>query len=414
MSEPFFDRDGVTIYRGDSLGVLRSLPDESVQSCVTSPPYWGLRDYGVQGQLGLECRPDCLGWASGSTCSECYVCRLTTVLREVRRVLRRDGTLWLNLGDSYAGYWGARYAHKPFGADRTPDAGTPPNKPSLDFRRTALKPKDLLGMPWRVALALQAQGWYLRSDVIWAKPNPMPESARDRPTCAHEYLFLLSKSARYFFDSEAIKEACVSGPSDRKKMREGRERIGGKHKSLDNSRCKASRHSQIGRKRAVGSPRGRNRRSVWTIPTQPYAGAHFAVFPPALITPCLLAGTSAMGCCAACGAPYRRLVRRTRRSTRPGRDTKVAGHCGSVAGHRDPGRHVTETQTDGWEPACGCGVGRPPEPCVVLDPFLGSGTTAAVAQRLGCRAIGIELNAEYCQLAADRFRQRNLLAATYA
>jgi DNA modification methylase len=408
MAEPFFHADGITIFHGDCRDVLRALPEASVHTCVTSPPYWGLRDYGVERQLGLEPVPDCLGWATGVPCGRCYVCRLTAVFHEVHRVLRRDGTLWLNLGDTYAGYWGAKYAHKPFGKDRRANASTPPNKPSLEFKSSRIKPKDLIGIPWRVALSLQADGWYLRSEIIWSKPNGMPESACDRPTCSHEHLFLLSKSRRYYFDQEAIKEQCASGPSDIKKMRQGMDRIGGKHKHLDDALSKANQGSQIGRRRAVGSPCGRNKRSVWTVSTKSYSGAHFAVFPPELITPCILAGTSEAGCCSACGTPYRRVVERNRVATRPGRDTKTEGREAAEMGNRDPRRHATQTHTLGWEPVCDCGAGTS-VPCAVLDPFLGSGTAAAVAQRLGCRCIGIELNAAYCRLATDRFQQRSLL-----
>jgi DNA modification methylase len=205
----------VTIYCGDCREVLRLLPAGSVHTCVTSPPYWALRDYGVAGQLGLERIPDCLGWATGAPCGECYVCRLVAAFREVHRVLRDDGTLWLNMGDTYAGYWGKKYAHKPFGDDRTPDSSTPPSKPSLDFRDSLIKPKDLIGIPWRVALALQVDGWYLRSDVIWSKRNPMPESVTDRPTRAHEYVFLLTKSRQYFYDADAVKEPLAKSNSQR-------------------------------------------------------------------------------------------------------------------------------------------------------------------------------------------------------
>jgi DNA modification methylase len=400
----------VTIYCGDCRDVLLQLPAGSVHTCVTSPPYWGLRDYGVDGQLGLEPVPDCLGWAGGDRCGECFVCHLVSVFAEVRRALRDDGTLWLILGDTYAGYWGKKYAPRPFGEDRTPDASTPPNKPSPDFRHWRVKPKNLMGIPWRVALALQADGWFLRSEIIWSKPNPMPESVRDRPTCSHERLFLLSKSPRYHFDQEAIREPCVSGPSDIRKMQLKRARMGGKHKHLDDPLSKANCRTQIGQRRAVGSPNGRNRRSVWTVSTKPYSGAHFAVFPPELITPCILAGTSEAGCCASCGAPYRRIFERHRVATRPGRETKTEGRGTAEIGNRDPRRHVTQTRTLYWEPACTCDAGDP-VPCTVLDPFLGSGTTAAVAERLGCRCIGIELNEAYCRLAVDRFRQGSFLTS---
>ena len=406
MLEPFFQRDGVTIYNGDCHDVLRTLPAGCVHTVVTSPPYYGLRDYGVAGQLGLEKLPDCLGWATGNPCGDCYVCGLTNVFREVRRVLRDDGTLWLNIGDTYAGYWGDNYAHKPFGPDRTPDASTPPNKPSLDFRHSSIKPKDMLGIPWRVAFSLQADGYFLRASVIWAKPNGMPESVLDRPTKSHEYVLLLSKSDKYFYDAEAIKEPLAKPNGQRTTQHYDTSKRGprdGGNKGLD----------ALANRMRSGEHTTRNKRSVWTIPTRSYAGAHFAVFPPDLIQPCLLAGTSAEGCCAECGTPHRRVIEKERIATRPGRKTKIEGRSGKAIGNRDPKRHVTTTRTTGWEPGCRCRQNKPPVPCVVLDPFLGSGTTAAVAQQLGCRAIGIELNEEYCRLAAGRFRQRDLFAAAY-
>ena len=257
------------ILQGDCREVLPTLPAESVQCCVTSPPYWGLRDYGCDGQLGLEATP------------EEYVANMVAVFRDVRRVLRPDGVLWLNLGDSYAGagktgggkqgqldrhaagVLAAEYAPKP----RAPDG---------------LKEKDLVGIPWRVAFALQADGWWLRSDVIWHKPNPMPESVRDRPTKSHEYVFLLSKGERYFYDADAIAEPATHA---------------GKAFAFSTP-AKAAR--AVGRE-ATGNERqgappvivsdNRNARSVWTIPTRPFPEAHFAVFPPDLARRCILSGS---------------------------------------------------------------------------------------------------------------------------
>ena len=240
---------------------MKLLPDASAQTCVTSPPYFGLRDYGVDGQIGLEPTPDE------------FVASLVTVFREVRRVLRDDGTLWLNLGDSYA---------RTGGTDRkvpeTARVGSTRNTMTQMGDRTSkapsgLKDKDLIGVPWRVAFALQADGWYLRQDIIWHKPNPMPESVRDRCTKAHEYIFLLSKSPRYYFDSEAIKEPASAPPK----------KCGPKN---DASRNDSGRTGIV-----RGDGETRNRRSVWTVSTKPFGEAHFATFPPALIEPCILAGS---------------------------------------------------------------------------------------------------------------------------
>ena len=251
---------------GDCIEGIRTLPDQSVHTCVTSPPYFGLRDYGMAGQIGLEDTPDA------------FVARLVDVFREVRRVLRDDGTLWVNLGDSYAGYHGNKNALMPTSATNGWTNGT--NENSRGDKRPqdiGLKQKDLLGIPWRVAFALQADGWYLRQDIIWHKPNPMPESVTDRCTKAHEYVFLLSKSARYFFDAEAIKEA-ASGPA--------------KPAGRKND---ASRNDSATTGTVRGDGENRNRRSVWTVATKPYAGAHFATFPPDLIEPCILAGSPVGG-----------------------------------------------------------------------------------------------------------------------
>lgn len=316
-----YDDGQVTFLLGDVRDVLREMPAESVNMCVTSPPYWGLRDYGTDGQLGLERTP------------EEYVAKMVDVFREVRRVLRSDATLWLNIGDSYAANRSYQVTdNKHIDVGNTHGARVP----------DGLKPKDLVGIPWMLAFALRADGWYLRQDIIWAKPNPMPESVRDRCTKAHEYLFLLSKSERYYYDADAIREPATG---ERWGTTVGVGRIDGPSYS---GAPKTYRSGNKERKPATerGAPHdgvdgsvpwegdSRNKRSVWNIATAPYTEAHFATFPPALVEPCILAG------------------------------------C--------------------------------PEGGTVLDPFIGSGTTALVARRLGRRAIGIDLNAEYLDMAVRR------------
>lgn len=254
---------GFQVLLGDCVQSMRGLPDGSVNTCVTSPPYFGLRDYGHDGQIGLEQTPDE------------FVAKLVEVFREVRRVLRDDGTLWLNLGDSYAAQGGAQVqGTKQAKGSQEGAWGGETRKPPV-----GIKAKDLIGIPWRVAFALQADGWYLRQDIIWHKPNPMPESVRDRCTKSHEYLFMLSKSPRYYFDSEAMKE-----PADPKNHRDSRGIRRTAPGSTDHSGFKNGRHYET-----------RNRRSVWAVTTKPYKGAHFATFPPDLIEPCILAGCPAGG-----------------------------------------------------------------------------------------------------------------------
>lgn len=253
---------------GDAIEKLSTLPAKSVHTCVTSPPYWGLRDYGVAGQLGLEKSPDE------------YVAAMVAVFSQVRRVLRDDGTLWLNLGDSYnAGREGGHPGGKK-GISRTTIG---PQRCGVNS--PGLKPKNLVGIPWRVAFALQADGWYLRSDIIWHKPNPMPESVTDRPTKAHEYLFLFAKSERYFYDGDAVKEPLSEASAGRYKYSFG----GPKVIAL----VEANKHGVGRRTGVVGMrdiPKGRNRRTVWTVKTRSFKGAHFATFPQDLIEPCIKAG----------------------------------------------------------------------------------------------------------------------------
>jgi len=515
-----------TILNGDVIACLRSLPDACVQCVVTSPPYWGLRDYGVEGQIGLEPTP------------EEHVEKMVEVFREVKRVLRDDGTLWLNYGDCYAG--------STTGADRPPepghtheDSGRVKTGQENKHRRpdAGLKPKDLVGMSWRIAFALQQPyyvgkirsekdriwlaamveaegclfihkrkagqnngqgykrksdtygvglevastdraiverckditdmgsichqspsqngrrkqtiyrwnlrsnacrdiilelypyfvakkqearlllfcppsgsdaekaheslkaihqggpatidfpepakelaalwepGWYLRSDVIWSKCNPMPESVTDRPTKSHEYVFLFAKSKKYYYDAEAVRE---------------------KHESL----------KDLGRSQTdYCNPAGRNRRTVWEIPTQPTPEAHFATFPEALVEPCIKAGTSARGACPECGAPWRRVVERER-SDVPRCNSKSAGRRDCNYGDSDSttlrARKIVVRGGD-WQPSCTCGT-EETVPCIVLDPFGGSGTVAKVARDLGRSSILIEINPEYVQIAKKRLR----------
>ena len=253
------------IYNGDCADVMELVvPDNSIQACVTSPPYWGLRDYGMAGQLGAEESP------------ELYVENMVKVFREVRRCLKPDGTLWLNLGDSYYNYRpgrGQRQSKQSIASQKFSEVDVC-NKRGL--RIDGLKEKDLVGIPWRVAFALQADGWYLRSDIIWHKPNPMPESVTDRPTKAHEYIFLMTKSKDYYYDAEAIKEPAVSDFRNREKAN-GESAVDTKIRGSDGC-C------------GVKSDK-RNKRSVWTVTTKPYKGAHFATFPMDLIEPCILAGS---------------------------------------------------------------------------------------------------------------------------
>jgi DNA modification methylase len=417
---------------GDALDVLATLPDGLAQTCITSPPYWGLRDYGVaprvwggesrcrhcwgagergrrsdllpseksrsRGRLGRDERQGGAGMKGGRFCRRCgawqgclglepdpdlYVEHLVSVLREVRRVLREDGTLWLVLGDSFA----ASRSYQVRDRKRGEPGGPLPAKVPA-----ALKPKDLVGIPWRVAFALQADGWWLRSDIVWAKPNAMPESVADRPTRAHETVFLLAKSRRYFYDAEAVREPDQGRPSGNGYARPERLSYGGRGQSAQ----------------WVGGA-GRNRRSVWTVPTQCFKGAHFATFPEALVEPCLLAGSSPTAC-GTCGAPWRRLV--NARRLLDGTEEIKGGW--TRADRLDSGRALQATgvghwrvevrrQTVGWEATCE--HDDPGGRCTVLDPFAGAATAGIVAARHGRDFLGIELSADYARMARRRLRE---------
>lgn len=380
-----------TVHHGDAAAVLAALPEGSVHCCVTSPPYWGLRDYGVEGQIGLEKTP------------EAWVERLVAVFAEVRRVLRDDGTLWLVVGDAYCG--------APPGNDRPGYTG-----PTRD--RGGIKPKDLLGLPWMLAFALRADGWWLRSEVIWHKRACLPESVEDRPTRCHEQVFLLAKSARYYYDAEAVREPAA--PESAARYAYG---FGGpknvEHHRQDAEEAAGCRTRPIGAREQDGTRNGtRNKRTVWSLAPEPFAGAHFATFPTKLVEPCVLAGTSARGACAACGAPLARVIEKggadEEHQAACGGDAAGEYHGTSTKGHAAGGVQdasavkarilagMLTRRTTGWEPTCACGPAAGVVPCVVLDPFVGSGTTGVVARRRGRDFVGIELNPEYCAMARRR------------
>jgi len=356
----------INVLIGDCREVLKTLPGKSVHCCVTSPPYYGLRDYEVDGQIGLEQTP------------EEYVSELVGVFREVKRVLRDDGTVWLNLGDSYSG--GGRGGDPKHKKDSNSAEKTAPSYKGIPA-------KNLIGIPWRVAFALQADGWYLRQDIIWQKNNPMPESVRDRCTKSHEYIFLLSKSQKYYFDNEAIKEESVTCDPRRPYTSNGAKQLDGR----DNW------HS--GEPREMGDFTKRNKRSVWQVNTTPYKGAHFATFPSKLIEPCILAGTAEHGVCSVCGSPYKRAIEKTGEFQRRWSKSNADG---SPYNSQESMQNTYETV--GWKPSCSCNA--PSIPATVLDPFGGSGTVGQWCNQNNRNAILIELNPEYKQLIEDRINSK--------
>jgi DNA modification methylase len=377
----------VTLIEGDCREVMRGLAAGSVHAVVTSPPYWSLRNYNVAGQIGLE-----------RTVGE-FVAAMVEVFEDVRRVLRDDGTLWLNMGDCYAndGKWGGATSGKHVaGLHGTTSIGR-------ERRETGLKPKDLVQMPARVAIALQDAGWYLRSEIVWAKKAPMPESVTDRPTSSHEKIFLFAKSERYFYDAEAVRETAVStAPSGNGYGRPEQISRGGRGQSEPR----------------VPTGSGRNLRNFWLLGPEPFPEAHFATFPSEVPRRAILAATSERGCCPACLAPCRRIVEPSEAyAALLGKDwadydadeAEGRGHFALADGSRSSQRCVkrnapsvtAEYVTKGWQASCACDAGEP-VPAVVLDPFAGAGTTAMVAAKLGRDSIGAELNPDYIAIAERR------------
>ena len=438
------------ILLGNCLEILPSLPEASVQCCVTSPPYWGLRDYQTSSWSGGDENCDHVadssktkkfgndafnqnrpsreetktaGYYFRDICSKCgakrsdlqlgleqtpeeYVANMVLVFREVWRVLRDDGTLWLNLGDSYNGSGKGANGDGSAGKAGDINSGSKGTQQGTFTKSDVigLKPKDLVGIPWRVALALQADGWWLRQDIIWHKPNPMPESVTDRCTKAHEYIFLLTKSAKYFYDSEAVKEPVSEVSLKRAEYGWDCDRPSTKNASMGGDGIHVGKMGT----RFV-NPTGRNKRSVWTVTTKPFRGAHFATFPPDLIEPCILAG-SATKCCAVCGAPWERVVERVAATSKkcPKTDTMYQAQGGTgekktgTIGMSGGGRIDGYSNTLGYQPTCECGGET--QPSMVLDPFSGAGTTGAVAVQHGRRYIGIELNPDYLEMSRKRIQ----------
>ncbi len=431
------------------------LADESISMVVTSPPYFGLRDYGtakwdggradcdhrhqlggegeksakqntsagmqrvqykdfcrlcgavrIDNQIGLEATP------------EEFISAMVAVFREVWRVLHPSGVVFLNLGDTYSGSWG-NMGKRP---ELDNDAGGQREKnseyfdrrgyseyrdrPASSFKHPVYKPKDLMMIPARVALALQADGWWLRSDIIWAKPNPMPESVTDRPTKSHEHIFLLTKSARCFYDHEAVKEKSAASDASKGRMKYGRYDAG-KNAGTNGERSGKPDFATSGGDFESGS---RNRRDVWTITTRGYPGSHFATFPPELPRICIKAGSSEKGNCPDCGSPWERMVEKVfipQPDSSRGRN-HISGGDQTVSGTGWEGspRGINETKTIGWKPTCKCYYPDFSEwktvPAVILDPFGGAATTALVARELGRNSVMLDLSAEYIELQKER------------
>lgn len=430
-----------TIILGDAIDSMKErLLPKSVHTIVTSPPYWGLRDYGLEPRhwpameysiFGMTIQvPEmtcCLGLESTP---QAFVGHMVLVFREAWRVLRDDGTLWLNLGDSYAGSGKAKGdKHMSKYKQGTNRALTTNNVGEIHsyYKSERIKPKDLIGIPWMVAYALRDEGWYLRQDIIWQKPNPMPESVFDRTTKAHEYIFLLSKRPNYYYDAEAIKTDTIDPEGD---LRKYANQNWNNKSAPDEFRNGIRPRSSGNKQRKNGSERDcpegtgsnvcssvprvgtkANKRSVWTVSTKAFAGAHFATFPPDLIVDCIKAGTSEHGCCAECGKPYERITTKELMPTNKASynsntdkrdmdaDLQDQGSNRQKDGHK-PG-WAYKTETTGWQKMCKCEA-EAIKPCVVFDMFSGSGTTAEVSGKLGRDWIAIEASPKYHKMSQER------------
>lgn len=345
-------RKQILLLKGDSKEVLKDIPDDLVHSVVTSPPYWQLRDYFADDQLGQEATP------------EEYVKNLVDILREVKRVLRKDGSLWLNLGDGYNNSSGFERTTKWKRKGRT---GGSSDKKS--FKHKTIKTKDLIGMPWRVAFALQEDGWYLRCDIIWEKTNPMPDGVKDRPTRGHEYVFLLTKSPKYYYDYYRVLENTEEQPEQIQGF--GANDQKGTYR-MDQTRI----FEHYGK---------RNKRSVWRTSVSSFKGGHFATYPSKLIDPMIAASTSEKGCCVNCGTPWFRKFEKEKQPS----DNKKG--------------YILKLVDKGWEKGCKCDTNEV-KPGIVLDPFNGSGTTGNVALKYDQNYIGIDTNEEYLDIARKNIK----------
>lgn len=429
------------VFIGNCMDSLKKMADESVDCCVTSPPYWGLRDYGGGGIVWggeEECNHDWEGFTRPSEntrnndnslqlksaywtpqeqafCTKCdawfgqlgleptpqqYVKNMVLIFEEVRRILKPQGTLWLNLGDSYCGTGHKGTEMK----DKKHPEGRNGQVFAVNKKIDGLKRKDMVGIPWRTAFALQEAGWWLRQDIIWAKPSCMPEPVKDRCTKSHEYIFLFAKSEKYFFDHLAIKEPI--GHHMERRIERG-STIVPSNKHTQEARMGKPESNQMFAKESTLqqiAANGRNKRDVWWVSPKPYPEAHFAVYPPDLIEPCILAGTSAKGCCSKCGKPYVRITEGAEHDhvDFSDRNEKTGvGHRHRKIGQKYANwRKKNSHRTVGWEATCECDADVVPS--VVLDPFGGSGTTAGVAIKHGRKAILCELNEEYASLIPSR------------